>query len=278
MENTTPRVVQASEAVTGIGNDGIWTPDPRSATKPGRVVVTGASTGIGWATVETLRAAGWKVVAVARRAERLAALAASSGCEAFAADLSDPVHTCALADFVSETGGAQAIVNNAGGALGSDPVATGDLSQWRAMYERNVMTSLNVTQAFLPSLREHGGDLVFITSLAALETYPGGAGYTAAKHAQSMLPATLRLELVGEAVRISEVCPGLVQTPEFALNRLGDQKAAEKVYDKVNEPLVAQDVADAIAWILSRPAHVNIDRLVIKPVEQATAMISKAKA
>ena len=167
-------------------------------------------------------------------------------------------------------GPVDAVVNNAGGALGVDPVAEADVEHWTQMYDRNVVTALQVTDAFLPGIREHGGDLVFVTSTAAHGTYPGGAGYAAAKHAERMIPLTLRQELVGEPVRIIEIAPGMVHTPEFSLNRLGSQAAAEKVYEGVAEPLVAEDIADAIVWALSRPSHVNIDSMVIRPRAQAT--------
>ena len=138
------------------------------------------------------------------------------------------------------------------------------------MYERNVMTALHCTRAFLPAMRERGGDLLFLTSTAGHDTYPGGGGYVAAKHAERIIANTLRQELVGEPVRIIEIAPGMVKTPEFSLNRLGSAEAAEKVYEGVAAPLVAEDVADAIVWALTRPSHVNIDSLIIRPVAQAT--------
>ena len=171
-------------------------------------------------------------------------------------------------------GSVDAVVNNAGGARGTDTVMEAKLERWKTMYSINVLSSLQVTQAFLPQMLAHGGgDLVFVTSTAGHETYPGGAGYTAAKHAEAMLPETLRLELVGKPIRIIEIMPGLVQTPEFSLARLEDKAAAEGVYAGVDYPLVGADVAQAIVWTLNLPAHVNIDQLKIKPVEQATSTI-----
>lgn len=236
-----------------------------------RAVVSGASTGIGEASVRRLRAQGWDVVATARRAERLEALAAETGCEWVDADLTVDDDVARLAKAVTEGGGVTALVNNAGGALGMDPVERGKVSEWATMYERNVLATLRLTQALLPAIEaDGGGDLLFVTSIAAYESYPGGGGYTAAKHAEAQIASTMRLELVGRPVRVLEIAPGLVHTPEFSLNRLhGDAAAAEAVYRGM-DPLVADDIAEAIAWMLTRPRHVNIDRLVIKPVAQAS--------
>lgn len=218
-----------------------------------------------------LRAHGWQVVATARRAERLEALAAETGCYWGAADLQVADDVERLAAEVLDGGPVDAVVNNAGGALGVDPVAEGSDEEWLTMYERNVLGALRVTQAFLPGMRERGGDVVFLTSTAAHATYPGGAGYVAAKHAERVMANTLRLELVGEPVRVIEVAPGLVATPEFSLNRFhGDRRRAEAVYAGVDAPLVAQDVAECIVWALERPAHVNIDLLTVRPVAQAS--------
>lgn len=243
-----------------------------------RAVVTGASTGIGEASVRRLRELGWKVVAVARREERIAALAAETGCEYAAADLSDEAAVAAMAERILAGGPVDALVNNAGGALGVDSIADADPERWIAMYHRNVMTALRTTRAFLPGMRERGGDLVFLTSTAAHDTYPGGGGYVAAKHAERIIANTLRQELVGEPVRIIEIAPGMVKTPEFSLNRLGSQEAADKVYEGVAEPLVAEDVADAICWALTRPAHVNIDSMILRPLAQATNTLVSRKA
>lgn len=244
-----------------------------------RAVVTGASSGIGAATVRLLRAKGWDVLAVARRADRLLALAEETGAVPVVADVTDADDVARLAEQARGRGPVHALVNNAGGAIGLDPVATGSVEDWRAMYEVNVLGTLRVTQALLPDLRASGrGDVVVLTSTAGHDTYPGGGGYVAAKHAERSIAATLRLELVGEPVRVIEVAPGMVQTEEFALNRFGgDQARADAVYAGVDGPLVAADVADAIVWCLTRPHHVNIDSLVIRPRAQATNMVVARK-
>jgi NADP-dependent 3-hydroxy acid dehydrogenase YdfG len=239
-----------------------------STDRPRRAVVTGASSGIGAATVRRLRADGWDVVATARRADRLEALAAETGAVAFPADVTNDEDVAALAEHVLATGGVDALVNNAGGALGLDPVADADLEQWRTMYELNVLGTLRVTQALLPTLRERGGDVLVLTSTAALDPYVGGAGYTGVKAAEQMLATTLRWELAGEPVRVIQVAPGAVATEEFSLVRFGgDAERAAAVYQGY-EPLVADDVADVIAFALSRPPHVNLDLLVVRPRAQ----------
>lgn len=238
-----------------------------------RVVVTGASTGIGQATARLLATRGWRVVAVARRRERLEALATEIGCEYWAADLTDEAQVEELAAHVLDRGHVDALVNNAGGAIGVDPVAEADPTAWSAMFERNVLTALQCTRAFLPTMRARGGDVVFLTSTAAHDTYPGGGGYVAAKHAERVIANTLRRELVGEPVRVIEIAPGMVRTEEFSLNRLGSREAADRVYEGVAEPLVAEDIAEAIVWTLERPRHVNIDSMIVRPLAQATNTI-----
>ena len=203
---------------------------------------------------------------MARRRERLEGLAEQIGCEYWAADLTDETQVKEMAGHVLEGGPVDAVVNNAGGAIGVDRVAEGDPARWSAMFERNVLTALHCSRAFLPGMRECGGDLVFVTSTAAHDTYPGGGGYVAAKHAERIIANTLRQELVGEPVRVIEIAPGMVRTEEFSLNRLGSQEAAEGVAS----PLVAEDVAEAIVWTLERPSHVNIDSMIVRPVSQAT--------
>jgi NADP-dependent 3-hydroxy acid dehydrogenase YdfG len=231
-------------------------------------VVTGASSGIGAATARRLAADGYEVIAAARRVDRLEELAKEIGARPARLDVTDPDSVRAFAATVGEL---DVLVNNAGGAFGADPVASGDPADWRAMFDVNVIGTLLVTQALLPVLSAGpGGTIVTITSTAASINYEGGAGYTAAKHGTQVVTETLRLELVGEPIRISEVAPGLVRTDEFAKVRFGgDQSRADAVYAGVAEPLVAEDVADAIAWIATRPSHVNIDELVIKPRAQA---------
>lgn len=236
-----------------------------------RVLVTGASSGIGAATARALADDGWSVVATARRADRLDALATQPGIEAYAADVTSDDDVAGLATHLAATGGLSAVVNNAGGALGLDAVEAGDVDEWRRMYELNVLGTLRVTKAVLPLLRAAGGgDVLTVTSTAAHGPYEGGAGYTGVKHAERMLATTLRLELAGEPIRVIEISPGNVATEEFALVRFhGDAERAAKVYEGYI-PLSAADVADAIAWALGRPPHVNIDLLVVRPRAQAS--------
>lgn len=236
-----------------------------------RAVVTGATTGIGEAIAKALVADGFDVIATGRREDRLKALAENIGCSYIAADLATDDGVDAVANFALKGGPVDVLINNAGGALGVDPVLEGNLDEWRRMYEINVIMTLALTQKLVPQMRKRGGDVVFISSTAGHATYPGGAGYTAAKHAERMIPQTLRLELCGDPVRIIDIAPGMVKTEEFSLNRLhGDAQAAKKVYAGVEAPLVAEDVAEAVRWAVSLPAHVNIDTMVIRPVAQAS--------
>jgi NADP-dependent 3-hydroxy acid dehydrogenase YdfG len=232
-------------------------------------VVTGASSGIGAATAHALAAEGYAVVCAARRTDRIADLAAEIGGTAVTCDVTSAESVAGLAGAVGDT--VHVLVNNAGGAFGLDPVEEADPEEWRQMYDVNVLGLLRVTQALLPALRASGdGVIINVGSTAGRIVYEGGGGYTAAKHGTKAVTETLRLELVGEPVRISEVAPGMVRTDEFALVRFGgDQARADQVYAGVPDPLVAEDVADAIAWIATRPSHVNIDELVIKPRAQA---------
>lgn len=242
-----------------------------------RAVVTGASSGIGAASVAALRASGWDVVGVARRADRLKALDAETGSTSFAADLTSESDVAALVEHVAASGPVHALVHVAGGAHGTDRIEDGKAEDWRWMFEINVLAAQRITAALLPLLRlaaQGGGyaDTLYVTSTAAQVAYPGGGGYNAAKAGESMLVHALRLELNGEPIRVAEVAPGLVHTPEFTLNRLGgDLAAAEKVYDDVPEPLVAADVADVIAYALNAPKHVNLDLVTMRPVAQAAA-------
>lgn len=240
-----------------------------------RVVVTGASSGIGAATVRRFISAGWDVVAVARRRERLETLATETGASVFAADLTDPEQVAALAAHLAELGGVHALVNNAGGALGLDSIETGSLDDWRRMYEINVLAVKSVTAALLPLLRagarERGvADILTVTSTAAHTPYEGGGGYNAAKFAVRALVGVLRLELAGEPIRVVEIAPGTVKTEEFSMVRFaGDQARADAVYDGIERPLVAEDVAEAIVHTVELPGHVNLDVVMIKPVAQA---------
>lgn len=248
---------------------------PRTPTAASRIaVVTGASSGIGAATARQLAEAGYRVVLTARRKDRIEAIAAeinAAGHAATAYQL-DVTDRAAVDEFATAFRTIGVLVNNAGGALGADPVATGDPEHWRAMYETNVLGTLNLTQALLPKLEASGdGTVVIVSSTAGHATYEGGAGYVAAKHGAHVLAETLRLEIVGKPVRVIEIAPGMVKTDEFALTRFaGDTEKAAKVYAGVAEPLTADDVADTIAWAVTRPAHVNVDLLVLRPRAQAS--------
>jgi len=236
------------------------------------VVVTGASSGIGAATVRALAAEGVRVTATARRKDRLAELAAETGCATVVADITKDKDVVALVTAATADGPVHALVNCAGGALGMEPIATAATAEWTSQYELNVVGTVRVTQAFLPALRESGrGDVVVVTSTAGIEAYEGGAGYVAAKAAEHAMARTLRLELTGTGVRVIEIAPGMVQTEEFSLNRFrGDQGAADEVYKGI-QALTAEDVADAIAWAVHRPHHVAVDLMVLRPREQAGA-------
>ena len=233
-------------------------------------VVTGGGSGIGAATAARLVEDGLEVVVTGRRLERLEAVATALGerCRAVVMDVTD---AGSVASAVARIGDCDVLVNNAGGAVGSDRVEAGRADDWRGMYESNVLGTLHVTQALLPALRRSPrATIVNVTSVAGLVTYEGGGGYTAAKHAARALTETLRLELNGEQVRVVEVAPGMVHTQGFSLTRFhGDQARADSVYDGVDRPLVAEDVAECIAFCIRLPQHVNVDRLVVKPVAQA---------
>ncbi|MFF4534163.1 SDR family NAD(P)-dependent oxidoreductase [Streptomyces sp. NPDC001407] len=239
-------------------------------------VITGASSGIGAATARRLAAAGYRVVLTARREDRIQALAAElteAGHEAVAygLDVTDRAAVTAFAVHLDDYESVDVLVNNAGGALGTDPVATADPADWRAMYEVNVLGVLNLTQALLPRLvASEDGTVLIVSSTAGLGTYEGGGGYVAAKHGAHVIAETLRLELCGEPVRVVEIAPGMVKTDEFAVTRFrGDEEKAAAVYAGVAEPLTAEDVADTITWAVTRPPHVNIDLLVVRPRAQA---------
>ncbi|KZX22767.1 SDR family NAD(P)-dependent oxidoreductase [Rathayibacter tanaceti] len=241
-----------------------------------RVVVTGASSGIGAATVRLFRERGWEVVAVARRRDRLEALAAETGAEYVVTDLTDARQVDALRDSLAASGPVHALVNNAGGALGLDSVEASDPEDWRRMFEINVLSVKLVTSALLPLLRAgvrdsgSSADIVTVTSIAGHVAYEGGGGYNAAKFAAHALVAVLRLELAGEPIRVVEIAPGMVHTEEFSLVRFGGDRArADAVYAEVPEPLVAEDIAAAIVSSVELPPHVNLDLVTIKPVAQA---------
>ncbi|MFX4273755.1 SDR family NAD(P)-dependent oxidoreductase [Propionibacteriaceae bacterium Y1685] len=231
-------------------------------------VVTGASSGIGAATARRLAADGFTVVLAARRADRITALADELGGTAVTCDVTSAGDVATLAAAVGPR--VDVLINNAGGALGQEPLAEADFDAWQTMYASNVLGAAAVTKALLPAVREAEGSILFVTSTAAETSYEGGAGYCAAKSAERAMIGSLRLELVAEPIRVCEIAPGMVQTEEFSLTRFGgDTERAAAVYAGVDEPLIAEDVAECLAWVASRPPHVNIDRLVVRPRAQA---------
>lgn len=240
-------------------------------------VVTGASSGIGAATARRLNASGFHVVAVARRAALLHEVVGSlSSATAVVADVTSDADVARLASAVEEVaeeldGSVELLVNNAGGAIGAETVENADLNDWQWMFDVNVLGTVRVTKALLPLLERSGrGTIVVLSSTAGLVVYEGGGGYTAAKHAQTAVAETLRLELNGRPIRVVEIDPGMVKTDEFAVKRFeGDAAKAAAVYAGVEFPLVAEDIADCIVWTATRPHHVNIDRLVVRPLAQA---------
>lgn len=251
------------------------TPDP-----PKTAVVTGGSSGIGAATVGRLAAAGFSVITGARRLDRLRRVAEPASATALDLDVTDTGSVARFAAAASELApqGLSLLVNNAGGALGLDPVETARDDHWQWMYEANVLGTLRMTRALLPSLiAGGGGHVVNIGSIAGFETYPGGGGYTAAKHALRALTRTLRLELLGKPIRVTEISPGLVQTEFSRVRFAGDRDRAAAVYDGMT-PLTAGDIADCVAWAATRPRHVNIDEMVVRPLDQAAATLVHRRA
>lgn len=238
-----------------------------------RALVTGASTGIGEATARALASQGWTVFAVARRLDRLEKLAAETGVVPLAVDITNDAEVADLLATISAAGGIDTLINIAGGARGADRVGTGNSADWDWMFRTNVLGTLNLIKAFLPMLRQgRKGTVLNLTSTAALVAYEGGAGYNAAKFGQRAMTQALRLEEAEHNLRVIEVLPGMVQTEEFALNRLsGDAEAAQKVYQGVTAPLVAEDVAEVVRFAVSLPHHVNLDEIVMRPVAQAAA-------
>lgn len=237
------------------------------STKPA-AVVTGASSGIGAAAAKALAKAGFDVILGARRADRLAEVAAECGGTALPLDVTDEDSVAAFAAVISRC---DLLVNNAGGALGLEPIASADLDLWQQMYDVNVLGTIRVTKALLPKLVASGdGQVIVIGSIAGHQPYPGGGGYNAAKHAEAAVTRVLRLELIGQPVRVCEIDPGMVET-EFSLVRFeGDQERADAVYAGMT-PLTADDIADTITWVATRPAHVNVDQITIMPRDQAGA-------
>src|SRR5215475_96367 len=240
-------------------------------------VITGASSGIGAASSRRLAAEGFHVVAAARRADRLDALAdevrGSGGrLTPVPVDVTHDADVAALAAAVADLDGdLELLVNIAGGAHGADAVADASVDDWQWMFDVNVLGTLRVTKALLPALIASGrGTVIVMGSTAADNVYEGGGGYTAAKHAEAALAGTLRLELCGQPVRVIEIDPGMVRTDEFAVIRFGgDEAKAAAVYAGVAEPLVAEDIADCVGWCATRPHHVNVDKLVVRPLAQA---------
>jgi len=247
-------------------------------TTRGVAVVTGASSGIGAATARRLAADGFTVVLGARRVDRLQEVADAIGPagRALRLDVTDPA---SVDEFCAQIDECRLLVNNAGGALGRDPVADADEAQWLQMYESNVLGVMRMTKALLPKLVVSGdGHVITIGSIAGIEPYPGGAGYNAAKHAVRAVMDVLRMELLGQPVRVSEIDPGMVET-EFSIVRFGgDEAAAAKVYEGMT-PLTADDIADCIAWVATRPSHVDIDQMVVRPRDQARAtMVHRSRS
>jgi NADP-dependent 3-hydroxy acid dehydrogenase YdfG len=231
-------------------------------------VVTGASAGIGAATARALAGAGFRVILGARRLDRLREVAGPIGATALPLDVRDAesVHS-----FVAQVPQLHVLVNNAGGAWGVDRIADARDEDWITMWETNVLGMMRVTRELLPALEASGdGHVIDVGSIAGFETYAGGAGYTGAKHAARAFTRTLRLELLGKPVRVTEIAPGLAET-EFSLVRFrGDAERARAVYQGMT-PLTAEDIADCILWAATRPSHVNIDEIVVRPRDQATA-------
>ncbi|MGO8672607.1 MAG: SDR family NAD(P)-dependent oxidoreductase [Capsulimonadaceae bacterium] len=231
-------------------------------------VVTGASSGIGAATAEALARAGFAVVLGARRLDRLSTLVCRIGGGAAYLDVAD---AGSVEEFASRLESVAVLVNNAGGALGLEPIAEADDERWLRMYATNVLGTVRMTRALLPALGRSGrGHVVNIGSIAGFEVYAGGAGYTAAKHALSAVTETLRLELLGSPIRVTQIDPGMVET-EFSIVRFdGDAERAARTYAGMT-PLQAGDIADAVVWAVTRPPHVNVDHIVLRPLDQATA-------
>jgi NADP-dependent 3-hydroxy acid dehydrogenase YdfG len=231
-------------------------------------VVTGASSGIGAATAAQLAGLGWEVVAAARRLDRLEQLAHDHpGVRPQALDVTDPRSVEALASAVPAC---DLLVANAGGAYDLDPVAVADVDSWARMYDVNVLGLVRTVQAMLPALRTARGHVIMTGSTAGRWPYEGGGGYVAAKHAVAALRDVLRMEEVERGLRVSEIAPGMVHTPEFSVQRFGgDQARADAVYAGV-DPLVAEDIADVIVWVATRPPHVNIDLVQVTPQQQAS--------
>lgn len=231
-------------------------------------VVTGASVGIGAATARHLAKAGYRVVCAARRAEKVEALAREIGGVAVACDVTSDDDVARLAEAAG--GSVDVLVNNAGGARGLEPVVEADLDRWQWMYDVNVLGAARVTKALFPAVEAASGIVVFVTSTAAEGGYEGGGGYCGVKAAEQAMVESMRLELFDRDVRVTEICPGMVATEEFSLARFdGDRTKADAVYAGVDAPLCADDVADVITFMVTRPGHVSLDRVTVRPHAQA---------
>ena len=231
-------------------------------------VITGASAGIGAATAVALAQVGFETVIGARREELLRQVNETTEGRFHRLDGTDPQ---SVEEFVAELDRVDVLVNNAGGALGLDPIRQASEERWQRMWELNFMSTVRMTKALLPLLTASGDGLIInVGSTAGFETYPGGGGYTGVKHALRALTRTLRRELLGQPIRVTEIAPGLVET-EFSMVRFEqDEQKARAVYAGMT-PLTAPDIAEAIAWVATRPSHVNIDEMVIRPRDQATS-------
>jgi 3-hydroxy acid dehydrogenase / malonic semialdehyde reductase len=247
-------------------------------TPPGTILITGATSGIGAACARAFAAAGARLILVARRAERLRTLAEQLGerhgteCHTLTLDVREVgVVTHMLTELPAEWSGVEVLVNNAGLARGLEPLPEGDVRDWEEMIDTNVRGVLAVTRAVVPGMVERGrGHVVNIGSTAGHEVYPGGVVYCATKHALGAITRGLRMDLLGTGVRVSAVDPGMVET-EFSVVRFhGDQERADRVYAGLT-PLSPDDVADAVLWVTTRPPHVNIDEIIVKPTDQASS-------
>lgn len=237
-------------------------------------VVTGASSGIGAAAAKALHEAGFALVLGARRLDRVQAVGEPLGAVCLPLDVTDADSVQAFCDRIPQV---NVLINNAGGALGLDPLAQAKDEDWERMYDTNVLGLMRVTRALLPKLEASGaGHIVNIGSIAGREAYPGGSGYNAVKFAVVAITKALRLELVGKPIRITEIAPGMVETEFSKVRFAGDEERAAKVYAGL-QPLTAEDIADCIQWVVTRPPHVNIDELVVKPLAQASATVAARK-
>ncbi len=233
-------------------------------------VVTGASSGIGEASARRLAADGFEVICAARRVERIEALARDIGGRAVECDVTVAADVARLAQVAGDR--VDLIFANAGNAIGVDPVATANLDDWRAMYEVNVLGAVSTIQALLPAAITAHGTILAMSSYAAIAPYEGGGGYCGVKAAVRSMIGSLRLELWDKPVRICEIEPGMVATPEFTLNRLGgDQEKADSTYRGVKGgPLTADDIARIVAFVAGQPEHVNLDSILVRPRAQAS--------